>query len=250
MTESEWLTSTGPQAMLAFLQSSGRTSERKLRLFAVACCRRIWHLLKDVRSREAVAVVERYSDGKVDEAELHQVNRRMAYDEAGPDAAAFLASVRRYDRPSTLHRYGIVNLACLDARAQRRVERICLSGLRFPAEAALAVARRAGSAGRPGEALHQADLLRDLFGSPFCPPAALPASIRTWSDGLVIRLTTAAYEHRLLPSGYLDPDRLAVLADALEDAGCPPDHELLLHLRGPGPHWRGCFAVDAILGRQ
>jgi hypothetical protein len=52
----------------------------------------------------------------------------------------------------------------------------------------------------------------------------------------------------LLPSGELDPARLAVLADALLDASCD-DVQLLEHLRGEGPHWRGCFAVDAVLGK-
>jgi hypothetical protein len=49
-------------------------------------------------------------------------------------------------------------------------------------------------------------------------------------------------------AGHLDAARLAVLADMLEEAGCP-DPPLLGHLRGPGPHVRGCFALDAILGK-
>jgi hypothetical protein len=43
-------------------------------------------------------------------------------------------------------------------------------------------------------------------------------------------------------------DRMPVLADALEDAGCT-DAELLAHLRSPGPHVRGCWAIDLLLGR-
>jgi hypothetical protein len=62
-------------------------------------------------------------------------------------------------------------------------------------------------------------------------------------------LAQAAYEIRLLPAGTLDSLRLAILADALEEAGCL-DTALLDHLRGPGPHVRGCFALDAILARQ
>jgi hypothetical protein len=58
-----------------------------------------------------------------------------------------------------------------------------------------------------------------------------------------------AYEERQLPEGTLDSARLAVLADTLEDAGCT-HAELLGHLRGPGPHVRGCWAVDLVMGKQ
>jgi hypothetical protein len=63
------------------------------------------------------------------------------------------------------------------------------------------------------------------------------------------RLAEAAHDNRLLPSGELDQTRLAVLADALEEASCT-DAQLLRHLRSEGPHYRGCFVVDAILGRS
>jgi hypothetical protein len=64
----------------------------------------------------------------------------------------------------------------------------------------------------------------------------------------VLKLAQAAYDNRVLPSGLLDHTGLAVLADALEEGGCS-NAEILSHLRGPGPHVRGCWAVDAILGK-
>jgi hypothetical protein len=95
-----------------------------------------------------------------------------------------------------------------------------------------------------GEAAPQCGLIRDVFGNPFHPAAVAP-SCRVPQ---VVALAQAAYGERELPSGTLDPGRLAVLADALEDAGCA-DAELLGHLRGPGPHVRGCWAVDLLLGK-
>jgi hypothetical protein len=62
------------------------------------------------------------------------------------------------------------------------------------------------------------------------------------------RLAQAAYEDRHLPAGTLDDTRLLILADALEEAGCS-DAAILGHLRGPGPHVRGCWVLDLILGK-
>jgi hypothetical protein len=86
------------------------------------------------------------------------------------------------------------------------------------------------------------DLLRCIFGNPFHPQPVLDSSILAWNGGTVPKLAQAVYEERAF-------DRLPVLADALEDAGCA-DAELLGHLRGPGPHVRGCWAVDLLLGKE
>jgi hypothetical protein len=95
------------------------------------------------------------------------------------------------------------------------------------------------------ERREQVALLREIFGNPFRPVAI----DRAWKTPTVLSLATAASDNRLLPAGTLERARLGILADALEDAGCP-DQELLLHIRSPGPHLRGCFAVDLILDRK
>jgi hypothetical protein len=100
-----------------------------------------------------------------------------------------------------------------------------------------------------GELEYQTWLLRDIFPNPWRPaPQMAPAWLK-WGDGTVRTLTESAYTERLLPQGTLDPDRLALVADALEDAGCT-DAELVGHLRGPGPHVRGCWALDLVLSKS
>lgn len=90
----------------------------------------------------------------------------------------------------------------------------------------------------------QADLLRDSLGpTPRHTPEPLPESVLAWNEGCVVKLATSIYTERDFAA-----DRLAVLSDALEDAGCA-DAALRNHLRGAAGHARGCWLVDLILGR-
>ncbi len=83
----------------------------------------------------------------------------------------------------------------------------------------------------------QADALRDALGNPFAPVV--------WSAGWRSETVTALATGIHFDNAF---DRLPILADALEEAGC--DHpEVLAHCRGPGPHARGCWVVDAARGR-
>jgi hypothetical protein len=88
----------------------------------------------------------------------------------------------------------------------------------------------------------QCILIRDIFGNPFSVASVNP----TWRTPAVLGIAQAAYENRHLPAGTLSPERLAILADALEDAGCT-DAAILNHLRGPGGHCRGCHVIDLLL---
>jgi hypothetical protein len=213
MTEREWMTSTDPQAMLTLLRDSSRASERKLRLFTAAVCR---HLRDALWRMTPVEVAEHFADGL---ASLEELERAQA--EAMREAG-------------TMYRH-------LDAEEVEAASQL-LRGVaaREAAEGAALVVEVATAQRREGACL----LLRDIFR----PLPLLPASLLDWQDSLLVKLAHAAYDERQLPSGHLDPARLAVLADALLDAGCT-DADLLGHLRSPGPHVRGCTAVEALLGR-
>jgi hypothetical protein len=83
-----------------------------------------------------------------------------------------------------------------------------------------------------------AALLRDIFGNPFRPVAFDPA----WRTPTAVALAQQMYESR-------DFSAMPILADALQDAGCDCD-DILAHCRGTGPHVRGCWVVDAVLGKE
>jgi hypothetical protein len=95
----------------------------------------------------------------------------------------------------------------------------------------------------------QAATLRDIIGNPLHLAPGINSAWLTWHDGTIPKLAQAIYEDRDLPSGRLDNHRLAVLADALEEAGCD-DANILNHCRQLGVHVRGCWVVDLLLGKE
>jgi hypothetical protein len=264
MTESEWLTSTkiapmlwhlhiehvflaGPSQGLCRTKEATRISDRKFRLFVAACCRQVWRELSDPRSRKAVEVGELYADGlvKVEAGEWIRDAWRAHREKSGPDG---------YVWTTALAHDCLVHLDNLHAwRVWESVD--------------------------PLDQIDQVWLLRDLVGNPF-RPVTLPTGDGyqpcPWLTPTAISLAQAAYDERALPSGQLDPLRLSVLADALEEEGCPGrvpcgcggqpmydnieckrtagkyciPHPILGHLRSAGPHVRGCWAVDLVLGKE
>jgi hypothetical protein len=102
---------------------------------------------------------------------------------------------------------------------------------------------------RADELTAQTVLLRCIVGSPFRALPTIGLAWLTWNAGIVQRLAEEVYEQRELPPGTFDVDRLAILGDALEDAGCG-DPALVDHLRGPGPHVRGCWVIDVLTNRE
>jgi hypothetical protein len=245
MNEARWLAATDTWAMLDRLWASGRAGGRKLRLFACACVGRAWDRLADGRSRRAVEVAVRLSDGRATPGEQRDA-REAAW-------AAFVAAdldiVARFGTRECDPAAKAVHAAAFAAYEAVAWDGTPASWFDVAHEAHRAD-RDAAAAGGVGEAAAQAALLRDIVGRlPFRPLPAAEAAWLRWEGGLAVALAVAAYDDPLLPPGALDPARLAVLADALEEAGCG-EAELLGHLRGPGPHVRGCWAVDLLLGKE
>ena len=231
MTEAEWLAGTDPRPMLDVFW--GRSRDRKLRLFACACVRRVWDFLADPRSRMAVEVAERFADGGATWAEL-----QVAFNAAWAAGHGFAGH-------ADVAEAAALECASYDSFAAAR--NASLAAAQAAAwSAPRTVAGEAGVYDALADALgdaqaDQCTLLRELIGNPF-RPVNLPAHVLTWNDGTVSRLAGLVYAERRW-------DDLPVLADALEEAGCS-DAAILAHLRGGGEHVRGCWAVDWLLGKE
>lgn len=224
MTEAEWLTCTAPRPMLEFLRGWG--SDRKLRLFALACCHGVWDHITDERSRAAVEFAERNAEVGIS---------------------------RRKGRPAV---YKAARDACRDASAAPKVvdedaTRVALALLWGNAwESALAAlvnSERVAESGAmwrhtPSKRFdweQQAHLLRDIFGNPFRAATIDPA----WLTPEVVQQARTVYDGRSF-------EQLHVVADALEAVGCT-DATILEHCRRPeAGHVRGCWVVDLAIGRR
>lgn len=229
MTEAEWLACNDPRPMLKFLRA--KAGDRKIRLFAAACCRRAWHHIKNEQRRHAVVVAEQYAEGTVGEDDLTKALDNAVGGEV-TSCVEYAACWAANKRTAVLHR--------------------------IPFEVAKAVASTTGQSAsssrwknaRDAELLVQASLLRCIFGNPERNALAIEPAWLAWHASTVKHLAQGVYQDRLLPAGTLDAGRLAVLADALEEAGCD-NKEMLGHLREPnGVHVRGCWALDLILSKD
>jgi hypothetical protein len=243
MTESEWLTTTDPSAMLAFFE--GRASERKLRLFAVACCRRVPRFLLDVRHRNALNKVERYADGQINSEELWEAAfMGLPYPFQGVSQAMIVPGPIGWRIPAVIF-HGrineIVRIANELANSVMAEVKDSHAGLRArPGEEieTAQVAWKLAQLVKRLEQLLQCCLLRDIFGNPFQGARAAPFQV----NGSALALARRIYEEPAF-------DQLPLLADALEAAGCD-NADLVNHCREPGLHVRGCWVVDLLLGKQ
>src|SRR5262245_51206221 len=193
MTEQEWLAGAIPAAMVSFLRQR-RASERKLRLFGCACCRRVWHLLPNEASRKAVDVAERFADGLAKRKDLKTAE--MACQEEANEST--------HNNPGET----VVRLGTLMPAFWTSYNARCLvEGPQFFDASQIPVREIAHEV----EGRGQIGLLHDIFGNPFHPVSLDPAC-RSWNGGILLKLAQAAYDERQLPTGHLDPARLTVLA--------------------------------------
>ena len=211
MTEQEWLACSDPAPMFRLVEEWA--NDRKLRLFAVACCRSIWHLITYEQARAMVAAAERYADRPGKELELWSYPGNFPPDHWPGDPAHLAAR-----ETSFVH-----------ARVGSR---------RARAFAVDAVRASGGATERTDEWRRQCRLIRCVFGECFCRGDIDPA----WVTPTIKKMAELAYEERRF-------DDLPILGDALEDAGCD-NADILNHCRQPGEHGRGCWVVDLLTGRS
>jgi hypothetical protein len=224
MTEADWLACTEPEMMLE--QLGRHPSGRKWRLVLCAWACELRHLLGDERSWAAVETAELFADGLVSAAELVKAHNAAQEVWRGIEVR-FGGRHSKADKSSK----GAWS-------AKRAAE-----AARNAADPRLDVlfARRAVGRADAATRVFQSQRLRDVFGNPFRPCPPLAPSVLAWNNGLLLKLAAAIYDERAF-------DRLPVLADALEDAGCQ-DQDILGHCRAGGEHVRGCWVVDLALGK-
>ena len=219
MTETEWTLGTNPLAMLEHVRQTirvGRGEGRKHFLLAVACGRLVWSRITGERVRRVIQWAETFADEYQDPDDWDEIV-------AGAQRT-FENALEAGGRTQPIAGDFAITLA------MRRLTQ------KIPLFAASAFLR--ASQGATGRNPAGADIIRDIFGNPFRPVAFDPS----WRTSTVVALARQMYESR-------DFSAMPILADALQDVGYD-DPEVLGHCRGPGPHTRGCWPVDLILGKQ
>jgi hypothetical protein len=230
LTPEEWVGEASPFYMLTWWEYlRGEASSRKRRLIACARCRVIWPLFQDRSLRHAVEIAEAFADGLANEADLAQ---------ASEISAAFgVAANRDFQQTRTSSpRFAAIVASCRVAHAA--------ASATGPDHRLPGIARHYAAWGETVplyEDAGQADLIREILGNPARQVALDPTWLRR-NDEAARKLAQAIYNERLF-------ERMPILADALEDAGCS-DAEILNHCREPGPHFRGCWLLDLVLGKE
>jgi hypothetical protein len=234
MTEAEWLTSRNIFEAFLFLKDD-HIYGRKWSLFCCNCLRRVWPILHDDRVREYVAIYERNADREFnDEQELKAAWAACsaAFEESPEEFASNKLFNAFTEYPLWLEPFELAK-KCAEVLGRKAVDE------RWPIWGRWTNEKTSICEGAISqEEIEQQRLRLDIFGNPFRPVVLDPR----WQTSTVLDLARLIYEERAF-------DRLPILADALMDAGCDND-DILAHCRGNGPHVRGCWVIDLILGKQ
>jgi hypothetical protein len=248
MTEAEWVACEEPERM--FSHAADIASNRKARLFVCAECRLRWHLLYHERSRTAVEVAERFADGMAEPEEMFDAGWCAEAPTFGHDFCdgwrEFVTDDRTPPEIEQLVVMGVLSpndFAVIETPAVDELVGDVKEATQFAYKTTLSDLRvRLRSYGRPelfgAVRWSGAWLVRDIFGNPFRPVAFSPE----WRTDTAVALAAQMYECR-------DFSAMPILADALQDAGCD-SADILDHCRGAGPHVRGCWVVDLVLGKE
>ena len=221
MTEAEWLASNDADEMYFRVVKPLKSGQRHLDLFCVACTKLVFHLIEDEGARRAFEWLEEHLGQR---ARSRGGHIRDLF--SGPGRALYDARHRReqnasgaaihiaYDFWADWYEYAFPN-----------VDEYFISG---PYSNSL----------REDPRIYLPAITRDIFGNPFRPISFASE----WRTDTAVSLARGMYESR-------DFGAMPILADALQDAGCDND-DILDHCRGPGPHVRGCWVVDLVLGKE
>jgi hypothetical protein len=228
MTEAVWLAAADQERMLWFLKGKGKASERKFRLFAVACCLNARHLLKKKCGEQAIELAEQFADGAAELSDL-----LIAYS----DINYWIRNINDFHRNIHQNDQAWAWVAVLRAVSTggcfygRHWEREDYNTVECAVDAMEYVARATAWNAK-------SDLIHCSFGNPFRPLTVDPS----WLTSTVLAFASQMYESR-------DFSPMPILADALQDAGCDND-DVLNHCRQPGEHVKGCWVVDLLLGKK
>jgi hypothetical protein len=214
MTESEWLRCGDPMRMLKEVRAE--SSGREGLLLAAACCARVWESLPE-NCRKWARLAEDAAEGRADPAQLDATWE-------GVESALGVLCYNEFPNHAEGKFAALLEVLCVYWDS--------LDPLTDP---------NPKSRSYTAERKAYAALVRDIFGNPFREASIDPACL-AWNDCTVSRIARAIYDERAF-------ERMPILADALEDAGCD-NADILNHCRGSGVHVRGCWVVDLLLGKK
>jgi hypothetical protein len=242
VTEEEWLACEDAREMLHCLlhehgANRSKRGRRRLRLFGCASCRLFCDAESDPRSLAAIEYTERFTDGEVGAAEMAEAAKAAHRATLDIEFRRRPEGTKRTEIPGLLAAVAAFHLV---AKHGKRADWCAYAVFRAsPAPNLPFLTPDPVEQQRWADQLRlMSQLLRDIVGNPFRPITLKPS----WRTSNVVALARGIYDDRAF-------DHLPILADALEEAGCT-DQTVLNHLRGPGPHVRGCWAVDLLLGKE